>query len=430
MSAPDIVLLVIDALRADAVRGDGPFEAATSTLDRLKEESVSFASAIAQSGHTRGSVPALMAGGYPLVDGLEGALPAERPVLPEVLCDAGYTTAAVHCNPFLSRAFGFDRGFGHFDDSAGSSNRLLVFLRRCWNTLSSKPYVPGPELVRRALDRVRQTPQPFFLWLHLMDVHGPYLPHADVGIGRRRAARLWRRSIRHPGQITPEDRNLMMRLYAGEVAFADRCVADFLAGLRSAVDADGTVLAVTADHGEQFLEHGMYNHPRHLYDEQVRVPLLLRGPGIRPADVSRQVQLLDLPSTLCRLAGAPVPACWRGQDLLEPSDPHRTAFSETTGYWETSDEDIYAVRTPERKYLSHLKDGSVVHEEGYDLTNDPGETRNVLAEQASDEAWKEMQRLLREHIESGDRPRGSKTRHPAPNDADLRRRLEALGYLE
>lgn len=430
MTAPNIVLLAIDALRADAVRGDGPFEAETPTLDRLKEESVSFACAIAQSGHTRGSVPAVMAGGYPLVDGLEGALPADRPVLQEVLRDAGYRTAAVHCNPFLSRAFGFGRGFGHFDDSAGSSNRLLVFLRRCWNALSSRPYVPGPELAGRALDWIRQTPSPFFLWLHIMDVHGPYLPHGNMGISRRRAARLWRRSIRHPDQITPQERNLLMRLYAGEVAFADRCVADFLSGLRSAADPDDTVLAVTADHGEQFLEHGMYNHPRHLYDEQVRVPLLLCGPGIEPAEVSRQVQLIDLPYTLCRLAGAPLPDCWRGQDLLEPAQPERPAFSETTGYWETRDEDIYAVRTAERKYVAHMKDGSVVHEEGYEPTNDPGEMRNVLEEQGDDASWEEMRELLREHIASGDRHHGSKTGHAAANDADLRRRLKALGYLE
>jgi len=430
MTAPNIVLLVIDALRADALEADGPFAMETPTLDRLGAESARFAAAIAQSGHTRASVPAIMAGGYPLVDGLEGVLPDDRPLLQGTFRHAGYATAAIHSNPFLSAAFGFDRGFGHFDDSVGSFNRLLVFLRRCLNALSSRPYVPGPQLVRRALDWVRQTRRPFFLWLHLMDVHGPYTPHGQAEVSRRRAARLWRTSIRHPDRITPADRELLMHLYAGEVALADRSVGDFVDGLRESGELERTILAVTADHGEQFLEHGMYNHPRHLYDEQIRVPLLLRGPGIEPCEVTRQVQLIDLPPTLCRLAAVPVPEPWRGQDLLQPDEPGRPAFSETTGYWETSDREIYAVRTPERKYMAHLKDHSIVHEEGYDLTKDPHETCSVLEHEVAGEEWDRLRDLLRRHVKDSDHPPAPERRDAAPTNAELRRRLKALGYFD
>ncbi len=433
MNRPNILLVVADALRADAVGPGNPFRARTPNLDRLAARSTRFTTAIAQSGHTGGSVPSLMTSGYALTDGPEGRLPPDRPCLAQVLAEAGYDTAAFHSNPLISRAFGFGRGFGQFYDSMRVSSRLGVLLRRCLNAISNRPYVSGRRIVRMVSHWIGGAGQPFFLWVQFMDTHGPYLPHGGLQISRWRASRLWRRSIRNPESISAQERELLRQLYREEVQYFDRCIGRLLAELHQMGLGEETLLVLTADHGEQFYEHGHYNHPRQLYDEQVHVPLLIARPGREGEVAPEQVELVDLAPTLCRLAGAEPPASWRGRDLFGDEVGPHIAFSATTGWWDTAGQHIHAARTAERKLVLYARDGLILRQEAYHLGEDPSEQVDLAARGQNDgPPWEALRAPLLAHMQGAeaDRSRAKPQAASPAEQAELERRLRALGYHE
>ncbi|MFO8006627.1 MAG: sulfatase [Candidatus Brocadiia bacterium] len=434
MSRPNILLIVADSFRADALGPGNPFRAQTPNLNRLGAHSTRFTTAIAQSSHTGGSVPSMMTSGYNLTDGPEGRLPEDRHCLAEVLAEAGYATGAFHSNPLISRPYGFGRGFARFYDSLRVSSRLGVWLRRLLIGLSSRPYVSGSRMVRMVSRWIGEAGRPFFLWAQFMDTHGPYLPHGGVKVSRWHASRLWKRSVLHPESVSARNRELLRRLYREEVEYFDRCVGRLIANLDRLGLREDTVLAVTADHGEQFCEHGHYNHPRQLYEEQIHVPLLINRPGREGAVAAQQVQLVDLAPTLCRLAGVERPPCWRGHDLFGDLADHEVAFSATTGWWETAGQHIHAARTPERKVILYARNGSVLREEAYHLSEDPSEQVD-LAERGQNDGppWEELRARLLSHMQGAKVTEGGAAEPEPASEAEkseLQRRLKALGYYE
>jgi arylsulfatase A-like enzyme len=229
------------------------------------------------------------------------------------------------------------------------------------------------------------------------------------------------RRLQRPGAppLPAEQLAYLRALYDGDIRSWDAELPRLLDGLRRHGVADSTVIVVTADHCEEFLEHGLLLHRAHLFDELIRVPLILAGPGIAAGRRGDQAQGIDVFPTLGALLGLPHPPALPGRDLLAgPAD--RIAIAETDGQAnDGARRALVAARRPDAKLIVAPADGAVAR---YDLTRDPGE-RTPLPADASPGL------PLRAALDALDR-----TAAPPPartgRDPGLRERLRALGYAE
>jgi arylsulfatase A-like enzyme len=381
-----VVLIVVDTLRADHLGTYGSPLGLTPALDGVADRGVVFEQAIAPSSWTRSTMASLFTSRYPSslgVLGREDALAPAALTLAEVLRDAGrMQTLGVITNQNAGRPFGFDQGFDRFEVpelTAGYPHDAQIHI--------------AEGVTRRALHLLddRVSGLPFFLFMLYIDPHDPYLPHPDlVGEGppgrfdgsRRQLAQLDRMP---PGQRTANDLARIRHLYAGEVNYCDRWIGELLAGLEQRGLRDEVLLVVTADHGEGLWDHGHRAHGRHLYEELVRVPLILDPPGSAAEGrrVSQPVSLLDVAPTILAAFGIPPPKDYRGSDLAplargETSPARRPAVVYTE--LDVDDDDLEALRRGDTKLIRHRSSrGERGAPELYDLAADPDERHDQAA---------------------------------------------------
>jgi arylsulfatase A-like enzyme len=384
-----IILVTVDCLRADHVGFMGYKRPTTPFLDSLANEAFVVPNAIAAGAPTYYSFPAILASRYPLALGRDvlGLAPDES-TLASVLKRSGYATAAFSAdNPYLSSRFGYDLGFDVFRDFLGSEpapigeekvapargglasgiNRKIQELRPTLGPLGSLydelyfRYCQQVTPVPASIDELRRFPSadvivdeasawlgsignaPFFLWLHLMDPHAPYYPKqealADMGESpltpeqARYVNSFWGRMDLGASRLAGA-RDEVVSLYDAGVRWVDRQMARFVELLKHSSRWDDCIFALTADHGEEFLDHGgRYHPPAGLAEELVHVPLLLRVPHARNSVVSRApFSLLHLAPTLLQAAAIPIPPEFSGashwQQLLAGSEFNSFAISE------------------------------------------------------------------------------------------------------
>lgn len=290
--SPNIVLITLDTTRADRMGFLGSERGLTPNLDELARRGVVFSRAYAQVPLTTPSHATILTGTYPAfnhVNYMGDPLGKALPFLPEILHRNGYRTAAFVGALVLDPrklAPGFERGFGIYDAGfhrrRGSEDRYRSLERR------------GEEVVNRALAWLSKQPAgPFFLWVHLYDPHDPYSPPE------------------------PYQTRYQAEPYDGEIAYTDSVVGRLITGLRARGLFDGALLAVMADHGEAFGEHGENHHGIFLYDETIHVPLLFKLPGQHsPRKVETGVGLVDVAPTILQAAHLPVPPVMQGESLL------------------------------------------------------------------------------------------------------------------
>ena len=292
-SAPrrNVVLISIDALRADHVGAYGYERPTTPNLDALATRGARFEWAISASPTTRRAIPALMGSRYPSTMAfVEGGPKKVWPphlqrgahwMIGQSFSRAGYQTAAVLCCTTL-----FDRRMGvtaGIDDVDASAARL----RRKYH---------GDHLVERLdvwLEQRRDPDRPFFLWIHFLDAHNPYK--------------------RLPG--SPNFGGREIDRYDSEIWYVDDKIGQMLAALEREGLAGETIVAVTSDHGDEFMEHGNRFHGRSLYNELVRVPLIVAVPGAGPQVIGEPVSMVDIAPTLLDLVGLDRPAGLNGRSL-------------------------------------------------------------------------------------------------------------------
>jgi arylsulfatase A-like enzyme/Tfp pilus assembly protein PilF len=289
---PNIVLITLDTTRADRMGFLGSARGLTPNLDELARQSIVFTRAYAQVPLTTPSHAAILTGTYPEfnhVNYMGDPLGKALPFLPEILHKNGYRTAAFVGALVLDPAKlapGFGRGFETYDAGyhrrRGSENRYGSLERR------------GEEVVKRALNWLNKRPAgPFFLWVHLYDPHDPYSP--------------------------PEPFNTHYKAepYDGEIAYTDSVVGKVIAGLKAQGLFDNSLVAVMADHGEAFGEHGERHHGIFLYDETIHVPLIFKIPRRTvQGKVESRVGLVDIAPTILQVARVPVPSAMQGKSLL------------------------------------------------------------------------------------------------------------------
>ncbi|NOY92733.1 MAG: sulfatase-like hydrolase/transferase [Deltaproteobacteria bacterium] len=271
-----IVLITVDALRADHLGLYGYDRGTSPELDAFAEQAVVFEHAYAAAPHSSYSLSSLMTSEY-LHETVELGLPLPTDTLPSILGQAGYRTAGF-----------YTLGIFHTD-----GERLALYRDEAYGLdLHDHASMNAEQRTDRVLEEVDRIvaagEPPSFLWVHYFDVHEPY-EETRLGSGE-------------------------MDRYDGEIQNADRAFGRLVRELERRLEHP-IVFAVTADHGEEFREHGGVYHGSSVYEEQERVPLLIRAPGITPARVQQPVELVDLAPTLLGLVDLPAPASMRGDDL-------------------------------------------------------------------------------------------------------------------
>ncbi len=423
---PNVLLIVVDTLRADRLGCHGGTRGLSPRIDALAAEGANFANAFAHAPWTLPSFASLLSSQLPPGHGAGGkvddfhALRADVPTIPEQFRAAGYATAAIVNVDFLARPFGVTRGFERLDARAFEDNENV---RTAGATTDA------------ALGWVREhRERAFFLMVHYFDPHAEYRPpqpfrarfaapadqqDESFRFGTRR--QVVERRTRHL-PLVPADIDRAQKLYDGEVAYVDQEVGRLLDGLSEcALDAN-TLVVLTADHGEEFLDHGDWEHGHTLYDELLEVPLILRHKGrLRAGVVDAAVGLIDVGPTILAWCGLPGSAAFRGRDLapaLAGADLAASPLLAFGNFWGPP--------------LASLRDGEfqlILRPDGqrelYRWRSDPGEQRDLAATESARaaELLLELERARSQAAAAGAGP-GPRVELTA---AELRR-LSTVGY--
>ena len=395
VNRPNVLLVTIDTLRADHLGSYGYAQAKTPVLDALARRGVRFANAVAAVPLTGPSHSTILTGLYPPVHGVRDnvifSLGSGHPTIATLLKQQGYRTGGFVSAYPVAGGFGFKTGFDQFDEafhegaagSAGAAER------------------PANEAVDAALAWLqKESPAPFFAWLHLYDPHSPYRP---------------------PPPFAAEFRD---RPYDGEIAFADQQLGRIMGWLKTSGHEADTVIAMVADHGESLGEHDELTHAILIYQATLHVPLIIAGPEV-PANtvVAGPVGTVDLLPTILGLLKLDPPRGLIGRDLRSAFSGQRPApellyaeslFSRLNCRWSS----LRALVEGDWKLIQGAEP------ELYNLALDPGETRNLVSEEP--ERVRKMSDALRVAVRSmapgGDT---AKANAVSPEQAE---RLRSLGY--
>ena len=355
---PNVVIYLVDTLRADRLGVYGYDRDTSPVLDRWSSEAVRFERGYSPTSWTKPASVSLLSGLDPLSHRVEDRLdviPSEVLLLSERLKASGFHTAAAVTNPNVLPLWGFGRGFDVYED--------LDSVRRGTRADAVVEHVTGwlPELAGK---------QPFFLYLHLLDPHDPYDPPAPFDAKFARSTR------------SPLGR--AWAAYDGEIAFGDAQFGRFIDRLKRHGLYDNTLILFTSDHGEELRDHGRMGHGRTLFEEVIRVPFLIRFPGGAHAGktVRAPVSLIDVVPTVLSVLGEPVPSHLDGRDLTalldgeEPSWAGRDIYLSLDLAWSQDRSAVVrGVISGSRKYLRRVR--PVPTEALFDIEADPRDTTNL-----------------------------------------------------
>ena len=353
-----IIVISIDTLRADAAQQMSSWKRLTA-LGGWWETSMSTAS------WTLPSVASLATG---LMPGEHGAgcvwdqcqgLQPDAQTLAEVLSKHGYRTTAVTANPWITAKTGFARGFDEFFDFAG--------ITPVWLTTSGPPQgehhrQDGVRLVDKAIDVIAAMPdRGFYLWVHLIDPHMPYL-HSDW----ERGTKLVAPAIRGAAPATKAARTKIIESYQTEVDHADKQVNRLLDALEKRGLLDQSIIVFTSDHGEEFWEHGGVEHGHSHHREVIEIPLLIAGPGMTPGKHAGVASLIDVAPTIRAMIGLEPD----GVDLRDPLDADRIVTAYGNGL-------LNHAQSARNQKVKIIVEGDLDEPlvRAYDLEKDPGELR-------------------------------------------------------
>lgn len=428
---PNVLLITIDSLRADHLHCYGYARETSPQIDRLAAEGALFEATIAAAPWSLPTHASIFTGLAASIHGCQDVkhrLPASHVTLAELLKNTGYATAGFVSSPYLHPVFGLSEGFDDYVDCGSASAGR------------GKPTPTSPALVAAAREWLQKnTRRPFLMFVNFWDAHFDYTPPPpfdtrfdpdyEGGISGER----FLDDLRINPDMPQRDLDHLVALYDGEIAWVDQHVGQLLDAFKAAGLLDSTMVVLTSSHGTAFFEHRLKGHRQSLYDEVIRVPLVMRFPARIPAKrrYSEQARSIDLLPTVTGLLGMPSLNVM-GRSLaplfvgktIDVRGTKETAISELSLPGLT----LAAYRRPERKTIFNLEmnRGMV-----YDLVADPGElaalsdpkSRTVQAARA-DTTWSQRY-FLKEYS----------SRYPPPSEIDqlpapVLDRLNALGYID
>jgi len=458
--APNLVLVTLDTFRADHVGALGAEGDPTPNLDALAERGALFTRAYAQIPITGPSHLSILSGVYPWTHGTMAngvAVPPEVPVLPELMGQAGYRTAAFVSAFVLDGVFGYGRGFEVYDDAfIQPKGAYDLSLARVWEQVRVR-FGSISDVERRGdlttdaalawLGTVDDEER-FFLWVHLFDPHGPYAPPPpfDAMYYQGDPSNPSNDSLAQATDIAeymlPSLRGITdiewpVAQYRGEISYCDMQLGRLLDELARRGLQDDTVVVVVADHGESLVEHDYYfNHGAHLYGPSTHVPMVVVAPGrIQPGTrVGDIVENVDLLPTILGLTDIEMPQGLQGADLLPLIESD--VVGDDLAYTICFDRDANRATGEFMRYRKmgvRIGDTSFIYreegaEEYYDLPTDPGELTNLAPLAIHGGLVQGLSAEAEGILESaGD---DASDRSSGELGAGIRQRLKDLGYIE
>ena len=413
-----VVVISIDTLRRDHVSVYGYSRRTTPGLEALARDALVFDDAVSTSSWTLPAHASLLTSTYPSVHGavdMKRGLSPEWPNLAAILRDNGFFTQAFVTHTYLSRDYGFGEGFDshHYMPETRAeevTNRGISFLR-----------------ARGDLD--------FFLFLHYYDPHWHYDPPSPYDkkfdpTYTGATSGIWWEFKELEEDIEPRDLHHIEALYDGEIAYTDHHVERLLQEMKRLNVFDKTLVVVTSDHGEEFLDHGEWEHQKTLYEEQLRVPLLVKLPENRRAGerVKRQVSLVDVAPTVIEVLELPPEGSFQGTSLLSVFNESKRpeAWAETEHTLDGSHLISLRRGASDVKAIFRRKDHQVTSTTLFDLGSDPLESVPLEDTLARERVHKRLEAFV---LESEARREGKRVSPPVELDAEELERLRALGYL-
>jgi len=420
-SKKNLILITIDSLRADHLHCMGYPKNITPNIDRLSTQGALFTNAIANAPYTSESVPSFITSSLPPFK--------ERPAktIAQILKENGFKTAAFNPNPMflIYNNHNYTRGFGHYDMMLHKNKktkkklrerfkilflrlgvyeetvlaRLLQFLKEKSNRhqiasfchkicfkildmmLKNRPflffsegnvYSPSAKTINaKIIDWVKNNKESsFFLWIHYMDVHSPYLNEGSMD--NKYDLYVLAKFQYFPDLLTKKEMEKIVDLYNGKIKYVDREIGNLLQNMKKAGIEDNIVI-ISADHGDAFGEHGSFGHGSffkngkfrtNVYDELLKVPLIISGTGKRSV-VTEQVELMDLGPTICELLNIPTPVCFFGENMFSKKQKGVVSYSR----------DALSYRI--KKYKLIINKSENEKNELYDLMLDPEEKKDI-----------------------------------------------------
>jgi len=404
----NVLLITLDTVRADALNPYGQTRVSSPAIDRMAREGVLFEQAVSSAPNTLPSHATILTGRFPPSHGVRAnagyALPEENETLAEILKARGYRTAAEIAAPVLDAVTALDQGFDHYRDLASPGIETIraeatdADGRSFEVDLKERSAQDITRLGKEFLDAHRTLP--FFLWLHYFDAHHAYLPHPELG-----------------SQLADDP-------YLGEVLFVDGQIGDLLEHLEGLGLRERTLVVLVADHGEGLGDHGEKTHAFLVYDSTLRVPLIFWGAEGLPHGrrIATPVRTADIAPTILDWVGAPSPAGIQGRSLAalirgETEDLELPAYGESIDIATTfGGSPLRFLRLGRWKYI-HQPEPAL-----YELTEDPGEQRNLA--EAHPKRVAAMRAELARLLAGMPGPSGAAGLSP-----ERAAELEALGYV-
>lgn len=467
----NILLITVDCWRGDHIGIDSLSSIQTPQLKEFAKECHYFPQTYTCGGWTKIAMTALFSSTYASMYGFaRGKLSDERPLLAEVLSANGYETAGFSTNPVCGSQQGFSKGFQTFEDLAPKKSKAWFDISKLrgfgrlsrstlWHRIARKfgiatqpayPSMTAEQVVTRAqqwLEERSHPEKPYFLWLHLMDLHWPYqsslrassaFESKEMWVDRYQ----WRKVKVTQGRYFPGESRAKRwkKIYAEETEQLDKALGLLIKGLKARDDWQQTAVCITADHGEEFYEHGSWAHSwNQLHSEGLKVPLLIRTPGQLESQQNGQITShLDIAPTLLKLAGITKPEKMLGEHLpIDGSQcisDQRPVYSEMLGH-----KNSYKYRlTILYEDYKYLYDGDRNLAELYDLTKDPEARKNIYKDPSDGAKARNFDRLRLAHISkgalntlnSGTDLGADDIYYDLEDDPAIVERMRALGYMD
>ncbi|MCP4607931.1 MAG: sulfatase-like hydrolase/transferase [Planctomycetes bacterium] len=423
----NVILITIDALRAGHLSYMGYNRDTSPFMDKLAQEGTIFLQAFSNSCWTAASFPSILSSDYPVLGNRYGI--KDRLAIQEILSSNGYQTATLHSNPWLFGHMGYSKGFDYFEDyssqhytdrvhpvddwspnktenrkkARSTINKLIMTHNTIYSAFSAVvrtkkllfpdkyivPYCEGLILTRDAISWLKeQRKEPFFLWLHYMDPHGPHVwPPTQYKIAGPKVNKEELKQRLHG--VPKHDKTCvnhvadLINKYDSRIRHTDYAVERLITYLQESGILDNSLIIITADHGEEFFDHGGIGHAPNLYDELIHVPLIISAPDIpKGVQSDRIVQHMDIAPTILDMLGLPVPKLFQGENLFNETS-RQGIICEVSNEINKAKIDLgklkVAYRTRGWKYI-HTVEGK---DELYNLAEDPTERSNLIHDKSA-----------------------------------------------
>ena len=423
---PNIILISIDSLRSDHLGCYGYKRNTTPNIDKLAADGVTFENAISTTTWTLPAHISMLTALSPEVhqvirDGVR--LSEKATVCAEILKDADYLTAGFVSAPYLHSEFGFNQGFDLYDDYTiyHSSNR------------ASHQGITSPKIHKRVKKWLAKNhQQSFFLFVHYWDVHYDYNPPPpydtmfDPNYKGKITGENYERNHRINPSMHKRDLEHIIALYDGEIAFTDSYIGKLLAYLKQLGLYDKTLIILTADHGDEFFEHGRKGHRKNLFDETLKVPLMMKFPANewQGKRLAKQVQIIDIVPTFLAYLSFNWDANFQGKSLMplisgaaDESEPYN--FADLHGW-------LKCVRSNQTKYIVNMERRKRF--QLYDLAEDKGEQHDKTMSRPA--LRKKMHKTLTDWLKVAKILAKNLGKSEFEYEENLKKQLKDLGYIQ